>query len=129
MKKYRGFTLVELMVVVAIVGILAAVGFPSYLNSVKKGHRSDAQAYLLDLVQIQQQYFTDNRGYANQTTLFSLDPVPSKVSTYYTVTMPTPGTSPPSFTITATPIGTQATDGAGALTINNAGAKTPSSYW
>lgn len=127
-----GFTLIELMVTVAIAGILAAVAYPSYVKSVQKGHRGSAQAYLLDLVQRQQQYFTDNRAYAPDVATLN-DPLPSEVSPYYTVaiasgTIAAPAqTTPPAFAITATAIGTQVSDGN--LQVDSTGAKTPSSAW
>jgi len=49
MKKVKGFTLVELMIVVAIIGILASVGYPAYTNAVKKGNRADGIDSLLSL--------------------------------------------------------------------------------
>lgn len=119
----RGFTLIELMVTVAIVGILAAIAYPSYQNYMIKSRRASAQAHLMDIAQRQQQYLLDVRGYAADLATLNVT-TPSNVSTNYTITIATPAGPPPTFTITATPIaGTpQATDGP--LSINNTGVKT-----
>lgn len=121
--KQNGFTLIELMVVIAIVGILSAVAYPSYVSHLRKGHRADAQAYLMDLAQRQNQYFTDSRTYAADVTTLG-SPTPSSLTNYYTVSIAVSGTT---FTITAEAIGSQLSDGN--LTLNNTGTKTPSDKW
>ena len=60
----RGFTLLELMIVVAIVGILAGIAYPSYMDHVRKGNRAKGQAFLMDLAQRQQSYLLVHRRYA-----------------------------------------------------------------
>ena len=121
----RGFSLIELMIVVAVIGILAAIAYPSYQDYLRRGHRADAQAYLMDIAQRQQQYFTDNRSYASTVAALN-STVPTNVSSYYTIAVAT-GSTPPSFTITATATGSQLSDGD--LTIDNTGTRTPSSKW
>ena len=60
----RGFTLIELMIVVAIVGILAGIAYPSYMDHVRKGNRAKAQAFLMDVAQRQQNHLLVHRQYA-----------------------------------------------------------------
>ena len=65
--RINGFTLIELMIVVAIVGILAAVALPSYRNYVVKSNRQGAQSELLDLASIQEKIYLNSNAYASIT--------------------------------------------------------------
>lgn len=130
-RTHRGFTLVELMVVVAIVAILAAIAYPSYRNHILKGNRASAEAFLMDASQRQQQYFLDNRSYApDLATLFgTASPIPAEVSPYYAITVATAGGPPPTFLITAAPKGTQVANNEPTLTIDQAGTRSPATAW
>jgi len=127
-KLQSGFTLIELMVTVAIVAILASIAYPSYQSYLLRGRRSSAQAHLMDIAQRQQQYLLDARAYAPDLATLNVT-TPADVSKYYqvNVSVPVPPTNPPSFTVTATAIGIQASDGT--LTITNTGEKTPADKW
>jgi len=128
--KSLGFTLIELMIAVAVIGILAAVAYPAYTKHLIKGNRVSAQAAMMDLANREQQYLLNNRAYADHTTMASATgyTLPTDVSKYYTYAIATVA-SPPAFTITFSPISTtmQATDGD--LTLDNNGTKTPSDKW
>jgi len=65
--KNAGFSLIELMIVVAVIGILAAVAYPSYTNSVMKGKRAEGRAALAELLQQQERYMTQNNTYLSFT--------------------------------------------------------------
>lgn len=126
----RGFTLIELMIAVAVVAILAMIAIPTYNAQMVKGRRSSAEAVLLDIAQREQQYMLDARSYAYSTTALNTT-TPVNVSAYYTISIcPCPApVLPVSFTATATPIaGTpQANDAV--LTIDQTGAKAPTNLW
>ena len=133
-----GFTLVELLVTIAIVGILAAAAYPSYLRYVARGNRSAAQGFMLEVTSRQERYLLDARAYApDLCTLYGIPacpgsspspPVPNTVSPNYTVTITNMTAAPPGYTIQAAPIGGQADNDAncGTLTIDSTGAKAAS---
>ena len=127
MNRNNGFTLVELLIVIAIIGVLLAIGVPSYKEHVNKGRRATAQTYMMEVANRQNQYLLDARNYAvgaGALTTLGLT-VPTDVSTYYTITIdPAAPAIPPEFTITATPVVGQAQATDGVLTLNNLGAKT-----
>ena len=130
MGKRRGFTLIELMIAVAIVGILMAIAVPSYQNHLRKGRRAEAQSFLTQVQQKQQQYLLDARAYAlGPTAITELGlAVPTSVATYYAVSVEnsaggSTATQPPSFTVRARPVTGGAQEKDGELTITHTGDK------
>jgi type IV pilus assembly protein PilE len=122
----RGFTLIELMITVAIVAILTTLAYPSYLTHIKKTRRAEAKTALLDLATRQERYFSVNNIYADTPIKLGFPgaafPIPILVSTrsYYNMSV-TVGTPPSTYTVTATAQGDQATDACGNFTLNYLG--------
>ncbi len=122
-KKTTGFTLIELMVVVAIVGILAAIAIPSYQKFILRGHRAAAQAQMLYIANLEQQYILSNRVYAGGTGSDMGYALPSEVASRYGYSIALgDADAPPSFIITFDPSGAQDSDGN--LVLTSAGVKT-----
>ena len=125
----RGFTLLEMTIVAVIIGILVMLAYPSYLGQIRKSRRASAEAHLMDIAARQQQYLYDSRAYAGSLVVLNLT-TPSDVAAYYTIQIAVQAGPPPSFSLTATPTGTQIKDlGGAALTIDSAGAKAPAGAW
>lgn len=124
----KGFSLIELMVVVVIVGILVAVAYPSYINHITKSRRSDGQTALLDLANRMERYFSENHTYATATIAAgnaATDVLGSNLSPEQWYTISIPAKSAFAYTIQATPRNAQATEDTlcQSLTLNNLGQK------
>ncbi len=128
----RGFTLIEVMIVVAILGLLAAIAYPSYQNQIARARRSDGQSLLLDIAARMERFYFDNTAYTTDLTALGFTNASAMPSTegHYTATVAaaTPGCPLAScFTVTATPAGAHAPDTyCGNLTLNSMGQKTES---
>ncbi|WP_454765942.1 type IV pilin protein [Cupriavidus campinensis] len=122
-----GFTLIELMITVAIIGILAAIAFPIYTRYVVRANRAAAESYLLEVASMQERFLVDKRAYATTLDALGYATPPDSVSPNYQIALNAAAT-PPTYTLTATPRNAQAsrdTD-CGVLTLTNTGDKTAS---
>ncbi len=122
-----GFTLIELMITVAVMGVLAAIAYPSYMKYVARGNRSAAQSFMLEVTSRQERYLLDGRQYAPDLPTLGMT-VPDTVSPNYTVAITGVTAAPPGYVVQAAPIGGQANNDAncGTLTIDGTGAKAAS---
>lgn len=126
----RGFTLIELLIVIAIIGILAVIAYPNYQDYVRRGHRSAAQSFMMQVSDAQTRYLLDARNYAvgaSALTTLGLT-TPAEVTKFYTIAVEngsggTVAESPPTFRVRATPNAGSGQESDGELILTHTGAK------
>ena len=127
---WRGFTLIEVVIVMAILGILTAIAVPTYREHVRKAARADAQSFLTDVASRQHQYMVDKRSYAASVAALNMA-ASGQVKDKFEdpVQVEAPAVVPPTFRLTARAIGDQAKDKCPTLTLDSAGNRGPSGCW
>lgn len=119
----HGFTLLELVIVLAILAVLAIIAIPTYRRYAIRAHRVDGQELLLRIANAQERFYATNNHYGTLTELDYDNPALSQ-KLYYSVSMnPAAASTTQSFTATAAPMNGQANDDCADLTITNAGVK------
>ena len=121
----KGFTLIELMIVVAVIAILAAIAYPSYQEQVRRGRRADAKATLMELSQFMERHYTENNRYTTAggaaPTLPFTEAPKEGAAKYYDLSLS--AVAQQSYTLSAVPKGAQAGDRCGNLTLTSTGVK------
>ena len=123
-----GFTLLEVIIVTAIVAILAAIALTSYASYLRRSARAEAQSTLTEAASRQQQFLVDRRRYAASMSALGMMPPPD-LAAKFNVTFATVDGPPPTFTLTAQAIGNQLSDKCPTLTLDSAGTRTPTECW
>lgn len=130
----KGFTLIELMITVAIIGILASIAYPSYQDYVRRGNRAEAKAALMEDAQFMERFFTVNNQYDASTGVDGLRNTADDVAVVLPrLQTPEAGAArydisllvitDNTFTLQAIPAGLMVGDGCGTFTLNETGAK------
>lgn len=121
----RGFTLIELMITVAIVGILAAIAYPSYTNYVLRGYRSEGIAMLSDAAARMERFYAQNNTYAGATLATLGITNANSPNNRYTLSLPSTATVT-TYTLQIAPQGAQTKDTTcGTMSLDQSGTKLP----
>jgi type IV pilus assembly protein PilE len=132
-RKPGGFTLIELMIAVAIVAILMAIAIPNYQNQVRKSRRTSAKTALLDVAGREEKYYATNNnypaslssvGYTNVDGSGALQVPNNTNEDYYSVKISLATAPATGFTATATPVGDQKKDSCGSFSVTDLGVQT-----
>ena len=135
-RQSAGFTLIELMITVAVIGILAAIVYPNYQSYIIRAQRSVAQQLMLNITSREEQFLLDSRQYTSTLSggIFTTPPEGWTCTAgtcsngrYDVTVVANNAATPPTFVITATAVGLQVSDGN--LTLNSVGQKTPTEKW
>ena len=118
-RRMKGFTLIELMIVITILGIILAIAYPAYTEQVRKARRADAVSSMMAAAQHLERCFTRYNQYNHGSCT---SPAGDSIDDYYDITVARDTTT---FTITATPAGDQVNDPCGTMTLDYLGNKTP----
>jgi type IV pilus assembly protein PilE len=133
-RRIAGFSLIELMVTVAVAATLAAIVIPTYQSQIRKSRRTEARTAVMDLATREERYYSVNNDYSSSALQLGYGGTDAQINTmsvgagYYTVTVQSFAAAPPApatFTITATAVGTQAKDtGCLTFTVDDKGTQT-----
>jgi type IV pilus assembly protein PilE len=125
----QGFTLIEILIVVAIMGVLLSIAFPAYQNSVLRSGRAEAKGDLLQVASDQERYFSNTNTYIDDALPLNTPTVAGRdrttVNDLYSISVAacTGGAITNCFTATATALGTQATDACNTFTLSSIGVR------
>ena len=125
----RGFSLIELLIVITVVGLLLAVALPSYTRYVLRSHRSSAVTGVLDLASRQARYYTTNNTYTTSMTAlgYPADPMPLTDSSNRYYDLSVASATATAFTVRAVPVNAQTKDTCRTYTYTDLGVKSVSS--
>ena len=118
--RHAGFSLIELMVVVAVIGILASIALPSYNEHARKSRRAAGTACALAVAQQMERWYTTNLTYDGAVADTSM--CQDNATEFYNINVAAAGRT---YTVTADPIGAQDGDSCGTLTVDQAGTQSP----
>jgi len=127
--RQQGITLIELMIVVVILGVIAAFAYPSYTAYVIRTNRSAAMSYMTEIAAKQEEFVLDARRYAGSIASLGIS-TPSDVAKFYTVTVTAFNASTPvAYSVVATPLSSSMQAADGTLTLRSSGEKLPADKW